>query len=260
MMAEKRQDSLPDVDAMLSRLADETPPVPEDFHARWTEAVRAEPAPSRPVGSRPGTFRIQMMRLAGAAAIMVFLLGGTLLTRDSSPFPALRLNRVATQAAKETQAVLYEAPEEAEDAEEAVAAPSSDRLEVKAAGAVANAPEAAGAAANAPQATGAPASFLSVAMEEEDAAFDALGEEEPVVMDAGIAEETAESEEAAESEYLSVSPGDESPEEAGTVSPVRQFGMDLLAFLRSSWPILAGAAVLGLFLELRAAKGRRSSP
>ena len=68
---------LPDPEAELRAMAEETPAVPGDFHARWTEAVRREAAAERKTAAAAS-----WRRLAGVAAVFVFLVGGTLLTRN----------------------------------------------------------------------------------------------------------------------------------------------------------------------------------
>ena len=97
-----------DLDQLLDELADDVPEMPADFHARWTAAVAAEAergdegesvdendekrngrtvplfrfGPKTKRGDRPSV-SIHWRRLIGVAAVMVFLVGGTLLTRDS---------------------------------------------------------------------------------------------------------------------------------------------------------------------------------
>ena len=82
------------LDKMLAQMAEETPDVPDDFHARWTKAVKAEAnqnkAETRKAGSR------QWRYVLSAAAVFAFLIGGTLLTRND-PFMS-RTNRGGTTA------------------------------------------------------------------------------------------------------------------------------------------------------------------
>ena len=82
------------LDKMLAQMAEETPDVPDDFHARWTEAVKAEAnqnkAETRKAGNR------QWRYILSAAAVFAFLIGGTLLTRND-PFMS-RTNRGGTTA------------------------------------------------------------------------------------------------------------------------------------------------------------------
>ena len=82
------------LDKMLAQMAEETPDVPDDFHARWTEAVKAEAnqnkAETRKAGNR------QWRYILSAAAVFAFLIGGTLLTRNDPFFE--RTNRGGTTA------------------------------------------------------------------------------------------------------------------------------------------------------------------
>ena len=64
----------------LARLSDDVPPLPEDFHQAWTKRVEEAAMDNKPESSRP---RRQWTRLLSAAAAVVFVLGGTLLTRDA---------------------------------------------------------------------------------------------------------------------------------------------------------------------------------
>ena len=64
----------------LAQMAEETPDMPEDFHARWTEQIRAEAGEKPAEKSREN--RRQWRYILSAAAVFVFLIGGTLLTRN----------------------------------------------------------------------------------------------------------------------------------------------------------------------------------
>ena len=80
-MTENRENTAA-LDRMLEQMARETPEMPADFHARWTEAIRAEAgeAPRTETGKhREG--RRQLRYILSAAAVFIFLIGGTLLTR-----------------------------------------------------------------------------------------------------------------------------------------------------------------------------------
>ena len=79
-MNRERKDELTELDLELERMAQETPEMPDDFHARWTEAVRAEADRSRQKeAGKPRQWRY----ILSAAAVFVFLIGGTLLTRST---------------------------------------------------------------------------------------------------------------------------------------------------------------------------------
>ena len=70
-----------DLDRVLAQMAQEAPDMPADFHGRWTERIREEAAGSRQTESGREKKR-QWRYLLSAAAVFVFLIGGTLLTRS----------------------------------------------------------------------------------------------------------------------------------------------------------------------------------
>ena len=81
-MTENRENTAA-LDRMLEQMAREAPEMPADFHARWTEAIRAEAGevPRTETGKhREG--RRQLHYILSAAAVFIFLIGGTLLTRS----------------------------------------------------------------------------------------------------------------------------------------------------------------------------------
>ena len=76
-----------DLDAELARMAEDAPPMPADFHARWMSAVRAE-AEKAGTGAEESSsgktvFPVRWTRILSIAAVFVFLIGGTLLYRRS---------------------------------------------------------------------------------------------------------------------------------------------------------------------------------
>ncbi len=73
----------------LPALRDEVPPMPEGFHEGWLQLVREDAAMMEEKQStrqqgRPGRFA-GLKRLAAVAAAVVFVVGGTALTRDYLP-------------------------------------------------------------------------------------------------------------------------------------------------------------------------------
>lgn len=69
--------ALNDLQAQLAALRDDTPPMPEDFHAGWLQRVEDCAMEQKQTRKRP------YVKLLSAAAALVFVVGGTLLTRDS---------------------------------------------------------------------------------------------------------------------------------------------------------------------------------
>lgn len=63
----------------LTSLNDEVPPMPQDFHQRWTTLVEEDTMEKQGKNIR---FRQQFTRFISVAAALVFVIGGTLLTRD----------------------------------------------------------------------------------------------------------------------------------------------------------------------------------
>ena len=68
------------LDRELAQMAQETPEMPDDFHARWTEQVRAEAGQAQRKARTES--RRQWRYILSAAAVFIFLIGGTLLTRS----------------------------------------------------------------------------------------------------------------------------------------------------------------------------------
>lgn len=66
----------------LDALAQEELPPPEDFHQGWMQLVEQEAADMHAVSKAPKRQRKSVARLLSLAAAVVFLVGGTLLTRD----------------------------------------------------------------------------------------------------------------------------------------------------------------------------------
>ncbi len=104
-MNRERKDELTELDLELAKMAQETPEMPADFHACWTEAVRAEAAGQQT--EKKHETRRQWRYILSAAAVFVFLIGGTLITRGT------KNDKVAkTPAMNESAAVVSEAAED----------------------------------------------------------------------------------------------------------------------------------------------------
>ena len=162
----------------LEQLAEEVPPMPADFHDRWMNAVRAEAkktAPAAETETREKTATlVRWTRMLSIAAVFVFLIGGTILYRNS------RKTLSAPYAAVEN-AALPEAAEPAEEKAEAKAEPAAEEAaEAAVPEAAAEEPEADMAVYEAYEAEEAPVMMAAVpeapAAEEADLAAEA---EEP---------------------------------------------------------------------------------
>ena len=79
-MSTGRKEEMDQLDRELAAMAQEAPEMPEDFHARWTAQVRAEAQQAKTLSRKEG--RRQWRYILSAAAVFVFLIGGTVLTRS----------------------------------------------------------------------------------------------------------------------------------------------------------------------------------
>ena len=260
-----------ELDAALARMAEDVPPTPADFHDRWMNAVRSEArgnvsAEEESTPKNTGSI-VRWTRILSVAAAFVFLIGGTLLYRNSKkslsvPYaPEKREAEVsaAGSAAEEADEAAdaavygnalsagaeeplmmdaYEAPvlsDEAavEEAEEAWEAEEPAEAEDAAKNAVYNAAPAvkeAPAAAPEPAPTSAPTS-------------------EPELADMSAAEEVVEAVEETEAE--------EAPaEETGFLQEAGAFFTDMGDFLLAALPyllVLAVPAVTALVIRRKKA-------
>lgn len=77
----------PVLDAELAQMAEEVPPMPADFHDRWMNAIRAEAEKNAPAEEKKKKNNLVSMtrwtRILSVAAVFVFLIGGTILYRNS---------------------------------------------------------------------------------------------------------------------------------------------------------------------------------
>ena len=197
-MSQERNEEMLELDQMLAQMAQETPEMPADFHARWTEAVRAEAGQKKTEKQQDS--RRQWRYILSAAAAFVFLIGGTLLTRSMDQKD--RTNKVAvtentgntvsdTDGEEDLFIAVNEAAEEAE----------TDMAEPMAAAVRPNEAVAAMGAKAAGQANAAMDAAMDTAMEEaaeeapaEDAGAEAAEKtaEEPAAETAGEQPEAAE--------------------------------------------------------------------
>ena len=105
----------------LLRDAEYVPPIPEDLHAQWVQAVREDnvrkenvqdekPAEKQRILSM-AAFRKQWMRWGATAALALLVLGGTLLTWDSFDKAKTRIPKAQPPAVTATLAAAKETPE-----------------------------------------------------------------------------------------------------------------------------------------------------
>jgi len=96
-----------ELDKQLAGLAADVPPVPEGFHARWTEAVRQESGSGQ---GRASLLRFAWRRAAGIAAALILLVGGAALLRARQ---GEKMSGTSLRAAQTKQAASVEGMERA---------------------------------------------------------------------------------------------------------------------------------------------------
>ena len=287
----------PELDDALAAMAEEVPPMPADFHDRWMSAVRADaeknapadkPAPEESPSKAPVSL-VRWTRILSVAAVFVFLIGGTLLYRNSkkslsSPvsFEAEKQDAVETAVEPATELAAGAVMETAEEAEEAAAeeplmmesymqaaavdgaagvpadAEAEDREALKAAGAVQNA------------FTAAPKEAAETDAEEADYAMEAAYEEESA-MEAAAYEAAEEAAMPAPTKALTPAPTaaptasptveptavptvEPEPEQTGFLPAAGAFFTDMGDFLLAALPyllVLAVPAVTALVIRRR---------
>ena len=281
-----------ELDAALAQMAEEVPPMPADFHDRWMNAVRAEAgstAPAEEPAPKHTLSIVRWTRILSVAAVFVFLIGGTLLYRNSkkslsSPvsLEAEKQDAVETAVEPATELAAGAVMETAEEAEEAAAeeplmmesymqaaavdgaagvpadAEAEDREALKAAGAVQNA------------FTAAPKEAAETDAEEADYAMEAAYEEESA-MEAAAYEAAEEAAMPAPTKALTPAPTaaptasptveptavptvEPEPEQTGFLPAAGAFFTDMGDFLLAALPyllVLAVPAVAALVIRRR---------
>ncbi len=283
--AEKMPVTDAELDAALAQMAEEAPPMPADFHARWMNAVRAEAdstAPAEEPAPKNTLSVVRLTRILSIAAVFVFLIGGTLLYRNSKksltssvPLAAEKQENAETvdepAAEPAVEAAAGAVMEEAEEAaaeeplmmesymqaaavDGAAGAPeeAEDRQDLKAAGAVPNTFAAASKTKPA-EAAGIDAEEADYAMEaaefEEEPAMEAAVYEAaeeaavPAPTEAPTPEPTAAPTSVPTAEPTAVPTDEPEPEQAGFLPAAGSFFTDMGDFLLAALPYLLVLAV-----------------
>lgn len=242
------------LDEALAQIAEEVPPMPADFHDRWMNAVRAEAGKTAPAAEDNGkqdrtVSLVRWTRILSVAAVFVFLIGGTLLYRNSkkslsfpyaaeereAPAPAEAVN-AAMPAAEE--AVSEEAPVMMDSYLQADAGEAEEEASRKAAGAEMNVFAAAAKEASDSMITEG-AVMEEAAEAEYDAAFemeDAAEEPAATIMPTAVPTATAAPAAAPE-------PTEEPAQESGFLQETGAFFTDMGDFLLAALPYLLVLAV-----------------
>ena len=290
--AEKMPVTDAELDAALVQMAEEAPPMPADFHARWMNAVRAEAgstAPAEEPAPKNTLSVVRLTRILSIAAVFVFLIGGTLLYRNSKksltssvPLAAEKQENAETvdepAAEPAVEAAASAVMEEAEEAaaeeplmmesymqaaavDGAAGAPeeAEDRQDLKAAGAVPNTFAAASKTKPA-EAAGIDAEEADYAMEAEEPAMEAAVYEAaeeaavPAPTEAPTPEPTAAPTSVPTAEPTAVPTDEPEPEQAGFLPAAGAFFTDMGDFLLAALPyllVLAVPAVAALVIRRR---------
>ncbi|MBR3334467.1 MAG: hypothetical protein IKG23_09280 [Clostridia bacterium] len=174
-----------ELDAALAQMAEEVPPMPADFHDRWMNAVRAEAgnaaSAEEPERKQPVSV-VRLTRILSVAAVFLFLIGGTLLYRNTKKTMSVSVPSVITEETEEAEEAAAETCMQTAAVESVV----EETFVLKAAGAVQNASPAA--------AKEEPAAAEESTAEEADYFMDAAAYEAAPAMEApafGAVEEAA---------------------------------------------------------------------
>ena len=239
-MKENREE----LDRLLEEMAEETPEMPADFHARWTKQIQEEQK------AHKHSERTRQTRyILSAAALFVFLVGGTLITRGwnrrhpAVTAPAPQAQVMYSVDAAGSNALKADALQTAEEREEAAEADNAAPME-EAPVMAAQMKEASGMAGNAAEdaaesaeeeeilyeAAEAPDMMMAEAAEApamKEAAKDAAAKRAEEPADAAAAAGTAETEAAAVKETgkteAAAKPAEAPKEENGFISFMRDF-------------------------------------
>ncbi len=283
-----------ELDTALAQMAEEVPPMPADFHDRWMNAVRAEAGSTAPAEGPDPKHTLSIVRwtrILSIAAVFVFLIGGTLLYRNSKksltsavPFEAEKQEAAETAIEPAAELAAGAVKETAEEAEEAAAeeplmmesymqaaavdgaagAPAEveERQDLKAAGAEPNTLTAASKTkpAEAAEINTEEADYTIEAVYEETSAMEAAAYEAaeeaavPAPTEAPAPEPTAALTSEPTAEPTSVPTGEPEREQAGFLPAAGAFFTDMGDFLLAALPyllVLAVPAVTALVIRRR---------
>ena len=191
---EKMLQNDPELDALLDQMAEDVPPMPADFHDNWMSAIRTEakqaaPAAEEKEEKKPVSI-VRWTRILSVAAMFVFLIGGTLLYRNTKGTMRPAMNAEKKEAAVMTEMAVTAVEEAAEEEAESEAYdPDRDagNMPLSASIPMAAASDAAAADARSYEAevNEAPAMAMGAAVEEEAAYEAATTEQSGLLQQAG---------------------------------------------------------------------------
>ena len=243
----------PELDAVLDQMAEEVPPMPADFHDKWMNAVRAEAKQNAPVVEEKDEKKpvsiVRWTRILSVAAMFIFLIGGTLLYRNSKGtlMPAQSAEKQEAAVMMEMDAAACEEPEmdmaeEEAEAEADVQWKDAGTMSFSASMPMAAASDAAEADSRKAETAvnEAPVMAMGAVVEEEaEAVYEAS--EEPMPVPAATSMPTAEP--AAEPAEAEAADEPETAEQPGLMEQAGEFFTDMGDFLLAALPYLAVLAV-----------------
>ena len=246
----------PELDTLLDQMAEDVPPMPADFHGKWMDAIRTEAKQSIPVmeekEEKKPVSLVRWTRILSVAAMFVFLIGGTILYRNSrgSLMPALSAEKKETAVMMEMAVTAGEKPE-TEMTEEAADSEAYDPMKDTGIMSLsANIPMAAASDAEAGDsktygavANEAPAMAMGAAVEEEAAYEEADAAEEPMPVLAATSMPAAEPVPEPEETGTADKPEITEAEQPGLLQQAGEFFTDMGDFLLAALPYLAVLAV-----------------
>ena len=246
---EKMLQNDPELDALLDQMAEDVPPMPADFHDNWMSAIRDEAKQNVPVveekEEKKPVSLVRWTRILSVAAMFVFLIGGTLLYRNTkgSMTPVLGAEKKEAAVMMDMAVTAGEVSETAEEETESEAYDMSQEagdMTLSASLPVAAASDAAAADSKAYEAVAneAPAMAMGAAVEEEAAYEAAEAEAEPMPLPAATAMPTVQPTEEPADE-----PETTETEQPGLLEQAGEFFTDMGDFLLAALPYLAVLAV-----------------
>lgn len=246
---EKNLQADPELDAVLEQMSGEVPPMPADFHDKWVNAIRTEAKQKTPAIEEKEEKKtisvVRWTRILSVAALFIFLVGGTILHRNSrgSLTPVLSAEKKeAANLADLDSAAWEEAAEETAGEEPDIRKKNAATMTL-----AAGAPQAA-SEAEAPETWSEAAAYDAepalamgaASMETAETEYDAAEEPMPLPQATAMPTMPAAVPEEAETD---TSEAEQTEEATGLLRQVGEFITDMGDFLLAALPYLAVLAV-----------------
>lgn len=243
---EKNLQADPELDAVLEQMSGEVPPMPADFHDKWMNAIRTEAKQKTSAIEEKEAKKtisvVRWTRILSVAAMFIFLVGGTILHRNSRG----SLMSAADKTEAAVMADLASAARE-ESAEETEEEPDIRKKNAAAMTLAAGAPQAASEAV-APETWSEAAAYDAepalamgaASMETAETEYDAAEEPMPLPQATAMPTMPAAVPEKAETDTSEAEQTEEAP---GLLRQAGEFITDMGDFLLAALPYLAVLAV-----------------